>query len=313
MDRTLSPNVSVSYGSVGAVRRAPVRTEQGVPVTDAIARETVVGIRRTPHTIRYDDSSAPRFSLLGPLQVRKDDRDHTPDAPELRQLLALLLMRPGGLVHPETIVHEIWSQEVPAGGVRAGVHTLVRELRRRIDETCPGASGRHLLAIRPNGYLLRVEPDRIDTVVFQQLAGQGQKAFHARRYGQAARLLRSGLALWTGPPMADVPCGPVLSAYGLELEDQRRTARYLRIQAEIECGQAEELIGELRTLVADDPLDEVPHAQLMQVLGTVGRRAEALALYRQRRERLIDELGVEPCETVQQLHHDVLRAGLTVH
>jgi SARP family transcriptional regulator, regulator of embCAB operon len=281
-------------------------------VTDAIARDTVVGLPRALHPVRYDDATAPRFSLLGPLQIRKDDRDHAPTAPELRQLLALLLMRPGHLVHPEVVVHEIWPEQAPPQGVRTGVHTLVRQLRECIDATCPGASGRHLLAVRPTGYLLRVEPDRIDTVVFRQLAGQGRKAFHARQFEPAARLLRSALALWSGPPLADVPCGPVLSAYRAELREQLRTTRYLRIQAEIEAGRAEELIGELRALVAADPLDEGAHAQLMQVLGSVGRRAEALALYRQLRERLVEELGLEPCETLQQLRHDVLRAGLTV-
>lgn len=259
-----------------------------------------------------DDSAAPRFSLLGPVAVRKDDRDHTPTAPSLLQLLSLLLMRPGQCVHADVIAHEVWSAQEPPRGARAGLRALVGQLRDCLEGAVPAVCGRHVLAARPPGYVLRVEPRQIDVVVFQQLVRQGQEAFHAGQYEQAARLLRSGLDLRSGEPMANVPCGPVLSAYVLELQEQLRAARFLRIQAEIEAGGTEDLIGELRGLVADDPLDEGVHAQLMQVLGRAGRRSEALALYRQLRERLIDELGLEPCETVQRLHHEVLRAGFTV-
>lgn len=281
-------------------------------MTDVIAREGVFGLPRTPHPGRGADPVAIRFSLLGPVEVRTADRDHTPVAPKLRQLLALLLMRAGHTLHPDAIVHELWSREAPPRNVRACVQTLVYQLRRCLDDAGPAASGRHVLAVRPPGYVLRVESHQIDVAVFQQLVRQGRETFHAGQYESAGRLLRAGLGLWTGDPMANVRCGPVLSSYASELQEQLRAARFLRIQADIEAGRAEELIGELRTLVAADPLDEGSHAQLMQVLGRVGRRSEALALYRQLRERLIDELGLEPCETVQQLHREVLRAGLTV-
>ena len=278
---------------------------------DTIARDGAKGFTRAPQPVR-DESPAPRFSLLGPVEVRKDDRDHAPTAPKLLQLLALLLTRPGRLVHTDSIIHEVWSEE-PPWNVRTGVQTLVDQLRRCIEDSGLAPSGRRVLVTRPPGYVLRVEPHHIDVVVFRQLVLQGREAFHARQYEEAARLLRSGLALWSGAPMANVPCGPVLSAYVVELQEQQRTARYLCIQAEIEAGRGQDLIGELRALVASDPLDEGPHAQLMQVLGDAGRRSEALALYRQLRERLIDELGLEPCESLQRLHYELLRGGPAHH
>jgi DNA-binding SARP family transcriptional activator len=282
-------------------------------VTDLIARQGGVSdLPRAPRPVPVDDTALPRFTLLGPVQVRTDDRDHTPTAPKLRQLLALLMMRSGHTLHPEAIVHELWSREAPPRNVRSCVQTLVYQLRRCLDDAGPAASGRHVLAVRPPGYVLRVQPHQLDVVVFHELVRQGQEAFHARQFEHAARLLRAGLGLWAGDPMANVRCGPVLSSYALDLQEHRRNARYLRIQADIEAGRAEQLIGELRALVASDPLDEGAHAQLMQVLGRVGRRSEALALYRPLRERLIDELGLEPCEIVEQRHREVLRAGLTV-
>jgi DNA-binding SARP family transcriptional activator len=272
-----------------------------------IAGSGVTGLSRAPHPLS-DNSASPRFSLLGPVEVRKDDRDYAPTAPKTLQLLALLLMRSGHLVHTDSIIHEVWSEEPPRS-VRTGVQTLVYQLRRCMQDAGLGASGRRVLATRGPGYVLRVEPGHIDVVVFRQLVAQGQEAFHAGQYEEAARLLRSGLDLWSDTPLANVPCGPVLSSYVVELQEQLRAARFLRIQAEIEAGRAQDLIAELRALVSSDPLDEGSHAQLMQVLGSAGRRSEALALYRQLRERLIEELGLEPCEQVQQLHYDLLRAG----
>ncbi|HST66835.1 MAG TPA: AfsR/SARP family transcriptional regulator [Mycobacteriales bacterium] len=246
------------------------------------------------------------------MAVRRHDRDHAPTAPQLLQLLALLMMRCNHRVHPESIAHEIWPDETPPGGVRAGVHSLVSELRGCLEAAGPTPSGRSALAVRRPGYVLRLGPDQLDVLVFDQLVRQGQEAFLAGQYEQASRLLRTGLGLWSGDPMANVRHGPVLSAYAAELEEHRRAARFLRIEAEIEAGRAEELLGELRALVAADPLDEGSHAQLMRVLGRLGRRSEALALYRGLRERLVDELGLEPSETVQTLRRDVLRAGLSV-
>jgi SARP family transcriptional regulator, regulator of embCAB operon len=278
-------------------------------VTDAIARTGVIGFPRGPRLRRADAPAQPRFSLLGPVAVRTGDRDHTPADPRLLQVLALLMMRSGRLVHPEAIAHEVWSTQAPPPSVRSAVHALVLELRGCVEEA---PSGRPVVAVRHPGYVLRVAPRRIDVLVFQQRVRQGREALRAGQHEEAARLLRSGLDLWTGDPMANVPRGPLLSAYAVELQERLRVARYLRIQAEIEAGRAEELIGELRALVAADPLDQATHVQLLQVLGAVGRRSEALALYRQLRERLIEELGVEPCEAAQRLHYDALRAGLTV-
>lgn len=281
-------------------------------MSDVIARQgDVVSSPRGPHPAGVDDSTLPRFSVLGPVRVRTDDRDHTPTAPKLRQLLALLAMRAAHVLHPDAIVHELWSQEAPPDNVRSCVRTLAYQLRRCLDDAGPAASGRHVLAVRPPGYVLRVQSHQLDVVVFQELVRQGQEAFHAGQFASAARLLRDGLDLWSGEPLAEVRRGPILTSYALELLEQKRSARFLRIQADIEAGRTEELIGELRALVTGDPLDERAHAQLMQVLGRVGRRAEALALYRQLRERLIDEAGLEPCETVEQRHRDLLRAGLT--
>lgn len=278
---------------------------------ETTVRHNVTGLVPRPRSAG-DVSASARFTVLGALRVHRDDEVCPAAEGRLPQVLALLLLRAGRLVHSDSIAHEVWGDDPPAD-VRAGVRALVSQLRGYLEYAGVTTSGRRLLAGRHLSHQLRVEPGQVDAVVFRELLRQGQESFRAGHHDRAARLLRSGLDLWSGPALADVHCGPVLSSYVVKLEQELRTARHLRIQAEIEAGRAEDLIGELRGLVGSDPLDEGSHAQLMQVLASTGRRSEALLVYRQLRERLIDELGLEPCDDVQEQHDVLRRRGLTVH
>jgi SARP family transcriptional regulator, regulator of embCAB operon len=277
---------------------------------DITARHTVTGLVPRPRTAQ--DAVSVRFALLGPLAVHRDDSACSPPEPQLQQMLALLLLRAGRLVHTDSIAHEVWGARPPADA-RTRLQELVSQLRRYTEETGLTSSGRRLLSMRQSSYLLKVEPRQIDVIAFRESVRHGQEAFRSRQYERAAGLLRTGLNLWAGtPPLRNVPCGPVLSSYVVKLEQEYRTARHLRIQAEIEAGRTDALIAELRGLVRADPLDEGAVAQLMQVLGRAGRRSEALTVYRALRERLVDELGLEPCESVQEQRDHLLRAGLTL-
>ncbi|WP_092528552.1 AfsR/SARP family transcriptional regulator [Amycolatopsis arida] len=248
------------------------------------------------------------FTLLGPLEVRKDGRDHAPTAPKILQLLAMLLLRPGKVVPAELIIKELWADNPPRS-VRTTMQTYIWQLRRCIEENGLAADGDEILATKPPGYVLHVASAQIDVFAFQRFGQQGRTLLDERRHAEAAAAFRSALGLWWGPPLANVNSGPVLSAYAMDLQEQRRTVQHLRFQAEIEAGMHRDLIGELRSLVATNPLDESLHSQLMQVLSRSGRRVEALATYRQLRAKLNEELGLEPCLELQDLHHQLLSAG----
>jgi DNA-binding SARP family transcriptional activator len=259
---------------------------------------------------RYDDEpdEGVTFTLLGPLEVVKDGINYAPSAPKILQLLAMLLMRPGKVVQIDSIIQELWADDPPRS-VRTTMQTYVYQLRKCIERNGLAPDGEELLVTRAPGYLFRVDPAQIDVTLFQQLCQQGRESMTARRYADAATSFRSALALWTGAPLANVNCGSLLSAYAVDLQEQMRAAQQLRIQAEIEGGNHRELIGELKFLVSTNPLDEGLHGQLMQVLSRSGRRSDAMAIYRQLRSRLHAELGVEPCDELQLLHHGLLSVG----
>jgi len=124
-----------------------------------------------------------------------------------------------------------------------------------------------------------------------------------------SKALRRALALWRGPALADVTLGRALEAHVIHLEEQRIRALELRIQADMELGLHRELVGELRFLVATNPLNEWFHRQLIWTLGHCGRRSEALQAYQQLRRTLNEELGLDPSPDLQRLHQEVLSVG----
>lgn len=252
--------------------------------------------------------SAVSFTLLGPLEIRRDGRDYAPTAPKVLQLLALLLMRPGQTVHTDTIVRELWSGEPPRS-VRTTLQTYVYQLRKCIQRNQLVPDAEELLVTKPPGYLFRIDPAQVDVHEFQELCRRGKDSLSALNYEDAARDFRTALALWSGSPLANVERGPILAAFAVDLEEQQRTALHLRIQAELEGGRHRDVLGELRSLVTTNPLDEGMQGLLIRALNASGRRSDAMAVYHALRSVLNRELGVEPCEELQLLYRELLSAS----
>jgi DNA-binding SARP family transcriptional activator len=248
------------------------------------------------------------FSLLGPLEVRKGGQDFAPTAPKVLQLLGMLLLNAGKAVHVDTIVKELWAGEPPRS-VRTTLQTYIYQLRKCIELNQLAPDPENLLVTKSPGYTFRVQHEQVDVFVFQRLCWHGRELLRAGEHVEAAETLRTALELWSGNPLANVQCGPVLSAYAVDLQEQQRAALHLRLQADVASGMHRDIIGELRHLVTDNPFDEGLHVLLMKALSASGRRSDALATYRRLRAVLNEELGVEPCGELQQMHTDLLTAG----
>lgn len=250
----------------------------------------------------------PMFSVLGPLEVRMGGQDYAPTAPKILQLLGLLLMHPGRIVQTDSIIEELWPEQPPRS-VRTTMQTYVYQLRRCMEKNRLADNGDEMLATKPPGYVLRIEAGQTDVFAFSRHCRNGRGMMAEQRHEDAVQEFRAGLALWSGPPLANVNCGPVLSAYAVDLQEQHRSAQRLRIAAEIDAGLHQELVGELRSLVSANPFDESLYGQLMRVLSRSGRRFEALATFRDLRARLNEDLGLDPSPELQRLHQDLLEAS----
>jgi hypothetical protein len=133
----------------------------------------------------------------------------------------------------------------------------------------------------------------------------GRAAAAAGRLEEARTLLRSALALWRGPALAGVGSRQV-EIGAAALEERHSAALEDCLDVELQLGLAHQLLGELTDVVERYPVRERLRGQLMTALYRVGRQADALAVYRQGREVLAEELGLEPGPHLQELHQRIL-------
>ncbi|WP_017581007.1 ATP-binding protein [Nocardiopsis valliformis] len=246
-----------------------------------------------------------RFSILGPLQVH-DASGHpiTIGGARLRALLTLLLLRPGQQVATEQLTDAIWGEDVPAAAGNA-LQALASRLRRTLGE---GAR----LHGDASGYRLEVVPGQVDLHEFEDLAGHGRERLLAGHPEQAERALSAALDLWRGPALPDLTARGVAEHIALRLFEAYRTAREDHLSARLDLGRFVAALPEAESLAGGEPHRERPAELLMRALSGSGRTADALAAYEGFRDRLAEELGLDPSEHLQQVHLRLLRGEFAV-
>ena len=245
------------------------------------------------------------FFLLGPLEARQHERPLRLGSIKHRMLLAKLLLHPNQVVSTEELIVAVWGEEPPPT-VKQSLQNHVAALRKSI-EAGNGAGPPRTLVTRDPGYLLRVDPERLDLHRFQRLDREGRQALASGDPSRAADLLRQALALWRGPALADVAASADIAWPELVgVEELQVASTEARIEAELALGRHHELVAELEALVRLYPLREHLHGQLMLALYRSGRQADALAAYRAARKVLVDELGIEPSVGLQRLEQAIL-------
>jgi predicted ATPase/DNA-binding SARP family transcriptional activator len=236
-----------------------------------------------------------QFRILGPLEVAEGDRMFSLAGAQ-RALLAVLLLSANEVVSADRLIDELWGEHVPESG-RTALQVRVSQLRKAL-----GDDGGRILTRAP-GYLLRVDRDELDLHRFERLVGEADGAEPA----EAAAKLREALGLWRGAPLDDLSHESFAQSAIRRLEELRLGAFEKRIEADLELGRHALIIAELETLVAEYPLREHLHAQLMLALYRCGRQADALSAYQSARRVLVEQLGIEPSAPLRQLEQSILR------
>jgi len=238
------------------------------------------------------------FRILGSLEVR-DEQGHELQIAggQRRGLLVILLLEAGKPVSSARLIDELWDENAPPSAAKI-VQNHVSQLRRTL--------GDGQLVTRGHGYAVELEPGTLDIDRFEALAADGSRALAGGDARTASAKLHDALALWRGPALADFAEEAFAQAAIARLEERRLAVTEDRIDADLALGFDAELIGELEELVRRNPLRERPYAQLMLALYRSGRQAEALATYRAARTTLVEELGLEPGDELQELHRAIL-------
>ena len=240
------------------------------------------------------------FLILGPLQVSHESTAIPIQGHRQNAALAMLLLEPGSIVRMERLIDAVWDDDPPSTA-RTQIQICMSALRRAF----AAVGGSDMIDTRAPGYLLRLDGASLDSRAFDALVDAGRRAMAAGDASDAARQLRTALALWRGNALADID-GTVVQQSVAHLNEQRLVVLGECLDAQLSAGQSHELVGELIRLTHEYPLRERFRYQLMMALDRGGRRAEALEVYRAIRSTLMDELGIEPGRDLQLLHQAIL-------
>lgn len=234
-------------------------------------------------------------NVLGPLSV-EGDGDLL--APRDRVVLAALVTRPGETVSAERLADALWGEAPPATWPKVVQGSVVR-IRKVLGADAVRTVG--------SGYVLAVPADDIDAVRFERGVRRARELLELGEPERAQFTLTQALGLWHGAALADLEGWEPGSAAAQRLEDLRRDAEELRVEASLQVGDGREMLPEASALVADQPLREQRWGLLARAQYQAGRQGEALATLQRARAVLVAELGLDPGPELVALEQAILR------
>jgi DNA-binding SARP family transcriptional activator/tetratricopeptide (TPR) repeat protein len=242
------------------------------------------------------------FRLIGPVEIDSAGQVIEVGSAQQRLLAAALAVDAGRLVSVESLTGRVWDD--PSAGARRTLHVLISKMRKTLEHASRLEAETVTVARRSGGYVLQLSPDRVDLLRFRRLADE------ARQAGAAAGvdLLRTAVGLWQGEPLAGLPGEWASRARTAWRQEYLETA-VAWARAELGVGNPAATIGTLTMLADEYPLAESVSAALMQALCAARRPADALDRYARARQRLADELGVDPGAELQAAYQAALRAA----
>ena len=243
------------------------------------------------------------FRILGPIEVLDDDGESLPLGGGLaRALLSALLLDAGMAVTRESLIDGLWAS--PPATAPHGLEVSASRLRRTI--------GRNRIVCHGSAYRIEVNAAELDLARFRTLAKSGRAAAAAGAMEEAATALSAALGVWRGDALACLNGEPFARDARAFLQEERLSALETAIDVDLALGRHDELVSELRRLVAVHPTRERLWGRLMVALYRCGRQIDALEAFTRLRSRLRDELGLEPGPEVRAVHRSILEHDPTL-
>lgn len=229
-----------------------------------------------------------RYRLLGPLEVRDEDRTVAVPSAQQRRLLAMLLIDAGRTVEAGALIDGLWGDRLPTDPA-AALRTQVSRLRRRLGERAAD------LITEAVGYRLMVGEGCLDTQVFERLVAEGRAD--------------EALALWRGPALGEFADCDFATAVAARFDELWLGARELSAAQALAEGRVNDAVAHLEPLLSERPERERARQLLMEALYRVGRQTDALALFDAWRQELAEH-GLEPGPALVGLERRMLRHQL---
>jgi DNA-binding SARP family transcriptional activator len=244
------------------------------------------------------------FGVLGPLLVTANGIRLPLGAAKQRAVLAMLVINRNRPVSVDSLIDAVWGED-PVPAARTSIQSHISTLRRLLNSA--GADPHTVLASAPPGYQLSVADAECDVGRFSAEKKAGVLAAAAGRFEDASNHLHAALGEWRGPVLDDLRDFAFVDAFATMLLEEKVAAHTARAEAEIACGRAGAVIGELEALTAEHPYREPLWAQLITAYYVTERQSDALGAYRRLKTILGEGLGIDPGPTVSALHERILR------
>lgn len=244
------------------------------------------------------------FGVLGPLIVTANGARVPLGAPKQRAVLAMLVINRNRPVSVDALTGAVWGLD-PVPAARSSIQSYVSTLRRLLRTA--GADPYAVLASVPPGYQLSVAESQCDLGRFIAEKAAGAHAAGEGRFEDASARLAAALSEWRGPVLDDLRDFDFVDAFATKLMEDYVAAQTARAEAEIACGRADGVIGELEALTALHLYREPLWAQLITAYYVTERQSDALGAYRRLKTALAEGLGIDPGRTVSTLHERILR------
>jgi DNA-binding SARP family transcriptional activator len=244
------------------------------------------------------------FGVLGPLQMLSNSTLVPLGPAKQRAVMAVLVINRNRPVSVDALVDAVWDDS-PVPAARTSIQSHVSNLRRLLRTA--GSEPYQVLASAPPGYQLSVADSDCDVGRFSTEKAAGIRAAAAGSYEEASSHLSAALAEWRGAVLDDLREYAFVEAYATKLMEEKVLAHSARAEAEIACGRADAVIGELEALTAEHPFREPLWAQLITAYYVTERQSDALGAFRRLKIGLAEGLGIDPGPTISSLHQRILR------
>lgn len=247
-----------------------------------------------------------KFSVLGTLKIITDDGARIYIAqPKKRALLFCMSLRASQLLPSAELLNAVWGEDQSERLLHTlhthiwGIRRLDRQLSERIESHAAG-------------YRLVASHDEVDALEFRRLARLGADLLQSGQLHEACAALEKALAPWPQTPFPDLPDAPALEGESLELLEEKYLTEENLADAQLGLGCNASAIPALMRLTNAQPLREHRWEQLMVALYRTGRRADSIKAYLAAREKLREEVGIEPGPRLRETYERIL-AGKTEH
>ncbi|MFK3984263.1 BTAD domain-containing putative transcriptional regulator [Micromonospora sp. NPDC050397] len=251
------------------------------------------------------------FKVFGGLGCRRDGSDVDLGPVRQRIILAKLLAAGGDAVSLDNIIDSVWDERPPASAANQ-IHRHVGHLRRILEPDLDvRETGRYLLPAG-TGYRLTLATEDSDLAMYRELVRRAREALDGGDVVAGVRAYLTALELGRSPAFTDLPASALSAADFVAIERERVAVALAASEVAIAHGMAGTVLTPLLSVAAAAPLDEALQACLMRAYVATGHRAEGVRVFERTRQRLAEELGVDPGPELREAYRELLASGWTL-